>query len=169
MESVEAQKSGETTSKGFILSLIALLIGAIGIGLASVPNVIYERPLWPIEQQISPKALENKPALTLKLGNVSVGFGESAEAEAEAEAARIAAEQAAIDQKMKRFTLAAIACSILGFILIPFAWTRERRQSFAVTAILLCCIALTWQYFVIGVVVGIGITVLMLALSSIST
>lgn len=166
-ESVEENRSGEPTSKGYILSLIALLFGVIGIGLASVPNVIYERPLWPIEQQISPKALENKPALKLKLGNVSIGFGESKEAEAEA--ARIAADKAAMDQKMKRFTLAAIACSILGFILIPFAWTRERRQSFAVTAILLCCIALTWQYFVIGVVVGVGISVLMLALSSIST
>jgi hypothetical protein len=54
-----------------------------------------------------------------------------------------------------------IVAAVLGMAFAPFAWMRERHRPIAGTAAAMCCVALTWQYIIVGVAVGAGLAILL--------
>jgi hypothetical protein len=88
----------------------------------------------------------------------------------------LAYRNAAIDHQLAhreamigRFTFTAICCSLVGLILSPIAWVREKQPFLSGSAMSICCLALFWQYIVLGVVTAVTIVLVILLLSAISS
>jgi hypothetical protein len=69
------------------------------------------------------------------------------------------------DHWLRNFTLAAVSCALLAAVLGPIAWTREKQPAIAAPALVIATIALTWQYIVFGIAVGVAIVVVLFLIS----
>jgi hypothetical protein len=58
---------------------------------------------------------------------------------------------------------------VAGIGFAPFAWTRERHRPIAASGAAMCCIALTWQYIIAGVIVGAALAVFLFVLYQLSS
>ncbi len=150
------------------LGITALLIGIVALGLAVIPGLAMERPE---ERPETPPLIESESdggvTLTFKEFSVTWG-GKSEEGEEVAEQAVNQEEPIDRNRLLKWFTLSAVCFSLVGLVLGPISWARERQPAISGSAIGVCCLALVWQYVVIGIAVGVGIAVLLIVLSQFS-
>ncbi|MEX0865886.1 MAG: hypothetical protein WD030_00920 [Pirellulales bacterium] len=178
IERVQRQRS-KSLMKDHAFGIAALLVGAVALGLAVMPGIALDRPL-PFESEGPEEAKREIPELeggvTFKTDKFSLTFGsakeespQEIEARELAQAAREAAERKRRDERdaaLNQFSLAAAGCSLLGLVFGAFSWGRETQPAIAAVAMGMACLALLWQYVVIGVVVGVAIVVLLLLISS---
>ena len=68
----------------------------------------------------------------------------------------------------RAFRVSGAGLALLGLTVAPFAWRHRRNRPLAVAAVGLCCLALTWQYVVVGIAVGAAIAILLIILSAFS-
>jgi hypothetical protein len=155
--------------------IAALVVGIMALGLAVIPGIALDRPLPFVHEELPPPEPEQEGGVTLKYKKFSVTFGvrtkdEDANQDHEVEQNG----PAAVDQKrridrdqwLKWFTISAVSCSLIGLILGPISWAREKQPALSGTAIGICCLALVWQYIVIGIAVGVAVAVLLIVLSN---
>ncbi len=69
----------------------------------------------------------------------------------------------------QRFAIASASFALLGLLLGPIAWARERHPALAGWAMAICCVALVWHYIVAGIVVGVIIVVVLMMLASLGS
>lgn len=151
----------------------ALVIGIIALGLAVIPGIALDRPsVIPFTENENPPPPppDDEGGLTLKYKKLSVtiGGGKKDKDKHKEDDGYIAAEidqQDKTDRLLKWFMLSAVSCSLIGLILGPISWVREKQPVLAGSAIGCCCLALVWQYVVIGIIVGVAIAVLLMILS----
>ena len=120
-----------------------LVLGVAALGLAAIPGILFDVPHpWaagrPEPAVRGQKSIEWR-GLKLKWG------GKPVEADPAGPVRMTPA---------KGFALAAAAVAVIGLALGPLAWYRERRYVLAAPGMGLCCLALTWQYVLFGIMAG---------------
>jgi hypothetical protein len=134
--------------KRHILGLVALIIGASALTFAIVAET---KGLQPGQEARKPDQ-ETSKGFTFKLKNFSVSFGKKSQADDEDQAG-------ASPSKFPPITIATIATAILGLIVAPISWVREKQPILSCSALGLCAAALLWHYILIGVAAAVGIVV----------
>lgn len=161
----------------------ALVASLIALGLAIIPGVALERPFPLLDEKPKAPPTDADPdpdpdaKVTLKFKNFSVAIGkndkgDNAGDDTGQDAIAKVESRAAVDpvpdrsdQLLKYFTIAAVSFSLVGLLLGPLAWVREKQPALSGVAMGLSCLALTWQYVVIGVTIGVAIAFLLIILS----
>lgn len=165
--------------KQHAFGLAALLAGIMALGLAVIPGIVLDRPL-PFANQERQRPLPPEPApeggVTLKIKKLSITFGGGKKDDAEV-LAKDDEPKAAVpapadrqrsmdrDHLLKWSTIAAVACSLIGLTLGPISWAKEKQPAVSGAAMGICCLALVWQYIIIGIVAGAAIAVFLIVLS----
>ena len=158
--------------------IAALVVGIIALALAVIPGIALDRPLPFASEKPDeppPPEPERVGGVTLEFKKWSVTFGGGkkdddkhlAQDDQPHENVAAADHELPIDRDdlLKLSTIAAVSCSLIGLILGPISWIREKQPALSGTAVGICCLALVWQYIVIGIVVGVAIAVLLIVLS----
>jgi hypothetical protein len=165
--------------KKHAFGIAALAVGLIALGFAVIPGIALDRPFpFSDEERDRPAAPEHaqEGGVTFKFKKFSVTFGggkkddakEAAQEDKPQQGAAAAqARQRAIDRDhlLKWFTITAVSCSLVGLVLGPVAWAKEKQPAISGPAIGICCVALVWQYIVIGIAIGVTIAVLLILIS----
>jgi hypothetical protein len=157
-----------------LLGFSALLAGVTALGLAVIPGIFHDQPLPWVGKKETPAAAE-KPKLalqgdariTLKIKEVEVKLPIKGKAEKRPPAPQPEETDraAAPANPVKWFTISAIAVALLGLVLGPLAWVREKQPILSGSAMALCCAALVWQYVLLGIMIGTGIAVILILFS----
>jgi hypothetical protein len=127
-----------------------IILGIGALLLALLPAVIYdERPKWPWSEE-KPKAAEG---VTFKTKRFQITLGGDKELPA-----------AEPPSPTRPYLIALIIVAVVGIGFAPFAWTCERHRPIAASGAAMCCIALTWQYIIVGVVVGVALALFLYVL-----
>lgn len=151
-----------------ILSIIGLIAGVVALGLAAIPGIAYERTFQnPFvdkkenERQVEPPPAEREGGVTLTFKKLSVNFGGKVPKKE-----RPAAAQPEITKDPIRwFTMAAIGCAFIGLGLATIGHLREHHTALTVSSMGCCAAAITWQYFVIGIVIGAAAAAFLIVLA----
>jgi hypothetical protein len=160
--------------KRHAIGILALLVGITALGLAVIPRIVLDRPLaLPAEhhERRAPPKAEPKEGFTFRFKKWSVTFGggkkdgDANAAAPNAPAARDEELRTERDRLLKWFTISAVSCSLLGLILGPISWVREKQPAISGSAIAISCFAIVWQYIIIGIVVGVAVAVILIVLS----
>lgn len=155
--------------RGFLLSILGLIVGVVAIGLASIPAIAFDKPLpnpFAEEQQekVEPPA-EREGGVTLKYKSFSVQFGGKA---VEKKPAPEPEPEVAHDP-VRWFTVAAIGCALVGIVIAGVGQLRERHTPVTVAAMGCCVAAIAWQYLVVGIAVGVAVAVCLILLVAIGS
>jgi hypothetical protein len=134
--------------KKHVLGILALLVGAAALTLGILAEE--ERHWLQDEYERHQKERTTSPGLTIEVGKLSFKLGGKAEPK----------EPAPLPSKYSPFWVAALVAGILGLILAPLAWVREKQPILSGAAASLCAVGLLWHYVVIGVCLAIAIVVL---------
>ena len=167
--------------KEHTFGITALLVGIIALGLAVIPGIALDQPVPFANEQpdepLSPNPEPSGVTLKFKKWSVTIG-GDKKETDHDIpnedglkqEDSAVADQQRSIDRDdlLKWCTISAVSCSLIGLILGPISWVREKQPVLAGSAIGICCLALVWQYIVIGIAVGVAIAVLLFVLSQLA-
>ncbi len=160
------------------LGVAALLASIVALGFAVIPGIALDRP-FPFADEERDRAAAPERAqeggVTFKFKKFSVTFGggkkddakDVAQEDKPQQGAAAAGRQRAMDRDhlLKWFTITAVSCSLAGLTLGPVAWAKEKQPALSGTAIGICCLALVWQYIVIGIAIGVTIAVLLFLIS----
>lgn len=175
----------------YALGLSGLVLGLVALACAILPTVIVNdpegKPIAQQAEQADPKK-KSKNGLTLRFKNIEfkIGGGKDKPNEAESEpdqaapeknvakssptepaAQKPAAQQPAIASvSIRWFTIAAIACGLLGIAFSAFSYTIEKQHAVAVTAMGCCVAAITWQYVVAGIMMAVAFVVILMLISA---
>ena len=164
--------------KKHILGILALLFGITALGLAVIPGIILDRalPFAPKHRdEPVPPAAEPEGGVTLRIKKFSISIGggkkDTNKNDQPAQDIRRAVEaenQRHRDRLFKWFSISAASCALIGLTFGPIAWAKEKQPALSGSAIGISCLALTWQYIVIGLAVGVAIAVLLTVLAHIA-
>ena len=147
-------------------SAVALLLGAAALLLAILPAILFDEPVnWPWKEDAPPAASKSEGSVTIG----SKGFTLTIGKHDDKDAAPPPVTPAPPPSPTKPYRVAMVIAAIAGLAFAPFAWMRERHRPIAGTGAALCCAALFWQYIVVGAAVAVGIAILLLILSALST
>ncbi|MGE0607970.1 MAG: hypothetical protein AB7O62_12820 [Pirellulales bacterium] len=158
--------------------IAALVLGIIALGLAVIPGIALDRPLpFASENPTPPPPVpEQAGGVTFQYKSFSVRLGGGKRDEDKAiqeehqrrqDLAAAAHQQRIMDRDrfLKWFTISAVSCSLVGLLLGPISWARERQPAVSGAAMGICCLAIIWQYVVIGIVIGVAIAFMLMVIS----
>jgi hypothetical protein len=146
------------------LSIIGLTFAVLAFGLAIIPPIAAGRPLLaPFDKPEVPEPpAEREGGLTLKFKELSVNIG------GKAPKAKPVNQAIAIYDPIRWFEISAIVCALIGLAVATAAQMRERHTILTTASVVICVAAITWQYLIAGLVIGIAIAVLLLMLRSLA-
>lgn len=167
-ESTALPPSQTSASRGaMLLSIIGLIAGVAALGLATIPAVALERPLpnpfvdlEKNEPNVEPAA-EREGGVTLKFKDLSVNLGGKAPKKEPPDEA----SPELTKDPIRWFTMAAIGCALIGLVVASIGHLRERHTVLTVSSMGCCAAAITWQYLVIGIAVGVAAAVFLFIFS----
>jgi hypothetical protein len=151
-----------TVNRPQTLSIIGLTFAVLAFGLAIIPPIAAGRPLLaPFDEPKAPEPLaEREGGITLKFKELSVNLG------GKAPKAKPINQPKAINDPIRWFTISAVACALIGLVVASAAQLRERHTILTTATVAICVAAITWQYLIAGLVIGIAVAVLLLILRS---
>jgi hypothetical protein len=154
----------KVVSRPKVLSIIGLTFAVFAFGLAIIPPIAAGRPLLaPFDEPKASEPLaEREGGLTLKFKELSVNIG------GKAPKARPVNQAIAIHDPIRWFTISAIVCALIGLVVATAAQMRERHTILTTASVAICVAAITWQYLIAGLVIGIAVAVLLLILRSLA-
>jgi len=146
------------------LSLLALLAGAIALGLAAIPPIAFGRPiaLAAEEDPPAPPRAERQGGVTFKLGKFEVNVGGKQPDPKPLPAV------GPLAHPIKWFLISAIAVALITVVGGAFAGHRDRHPVLAGTGMALGVLAIAWQYVIIGIAIGVTVAVLLILLHALS-
>jgi hypothetical protein len=170
------------------IGIFALVCGVVALGLAVIPGIALDRPVSVADDTLEPaprtapqneRESEGAVRLEFKKFSVTLGGGKNDKGDGRDEDARQVAEpesEVAAAPKpnsrnrlLKMFTISAVCCSLIGLILGPISWAREKQPALSGSAMGICCLAIVWQYVVMGILIGVAIAVLLIVISTFAT
>ena len=157
--------SHDGRSPSMRLSLLGLILAVLGLSLAVIPSIATERGLPnPFEsKEEAQRRIDGPPAkvggITLRLKNFSVNFfGRDVK-----ERVPAAPPPALTNNPVRWLMIAGCALALVSLVISAVAHTRERHGVMTFTAMSCSVVALTWQFLVFGIVLGVAaITFLLL-------
>lgn len=165
--------------KPFWLSVVGLLFGIAALGLVVIPAMAFEQPLPnPFAKKEEPPKVkpaepkDHEAGVTLKYKSFSVtlsGKKEARKADNEKEAAKPEVQPEpkleVTKDPMRKFSLAAFGCALIALCVAPVAHVRERHLALTLSSMGISVGALTWQYFVIGILAGAAVAAFFIVLT----
>lgn len=166
-----------------ILGLTALLLGACACGLAAIPGVAFDEPSPWLSRRADDRngeghASRGDGGASTQPGGVSVStrrfrftLGRKPAAATTTQPTAPpspAASPAPNSLRSKPYTIAAIVVSLAGLVCVALAAARERGRALPSFAAAFCVAAITWQYVMAGILIGMVIAVVILVLSAFS-
>lgn len=151
-------------ARSLSLSIAGLIFAVLAFGLAIIPPIAAGRSLLaPFDEPKAPEPLaEREGGLTLKFKDLSVNLG------GKAPKARPVNQPLAINDPIRWFAISAIACALIGLAIATAAQVRDRHTILTTASVAICVAAMTWQYLIAGLVIGIAVAVLLLILRSLA-
>ncbi len=147
-------------------SIATLTVSVIALGLAIMSHVVFGNTADLPEPPPEPES-----ALTFKIKSfsVTIGRGKKSAAAANDEDDVTSQHQGTGEShrslKDNSLIIPSICCSLLGLLVGPIAWVREQQPILSGTAMSICCVALLWQYLILGVVAGIALGIIVVIVS----
>ena len=127
--------------KKHILGVIAILLGAGAFASALYSHK--EKGLnTPHEKQV-------EGGFSIDIKGFSFSWGKSKQEESNIEST---SELSTVDP----FFIATAGSAVLAILLASFSWVRENEPRLSITAMVLSVLALTWQYVILGVILGVA-------------
>jgi len=169
--SLPEQPSAANTSKKrpFVLSIIALVMGVIALGLASIPALALDLPLpnpFAEKEEEKPRpepTPEREGGITLKYKKFSVNLG--GKVSKEKKAVEPEPELEITKDPARWFTISAIGCALVGLVISSIGQFREKHIALTASSMGCCVAAITWQYFAIGIFVGAAAAAFLIVLA----
>ena len=173
------------------LSLAALIIGVVAIGLACIPALAFDRPLLnpfaaaPKTPEAEKRAeaaevsesAEPSGGVVFKYKSFSIRLGgkpprakeeppaTDAKVEDTEQPATPAVETLHITTDPTRwFTIFAIGTALIGLVVASVGQLREKHNTLTAISVGCCTAAMTWQYFAIGIAFGAAIAAFLIIL-----
>ena len=147
-----------------------MLSGVIALGLAAIPGMALDHPLALAarDRKDPPAPAQTEPGATFE---ITITF-RSDKTAPDSAGERAMGDPPAVDRQttddrgrlLKYFTIAAISCALVGLVLGPVAWVREKQPALSGSAMAICCVALLWEYIIIGIAVGVAVVIVVLLL-----
>lgn len=146
-----------TASSRSILGIVTLSLGALSLVIAVTLTIVYQLPPpWKEDKPVEPKIEGQKH---IEWHGVKFKWGGKVVKED---------EQVSVITIPKALHISSAILAVAGLFLGPLAWYRERRYVLAGPGMGLCCIALVWQYLLLGIMIGAAAAVLLMLLASFS-
>lgn len=139
-----------------ILGILTLCLGGLSLLRTLFTTISYDiPPPWKEEKPSAPK-IEGQKQIGWKGINFKWG-GKIVNENAE--------EKAPVFTVPRILFLVSAALSVLGMMLGPIAYYRERLYTFALPGMSLCFVALLWQYIILGIVFGAAAAIFLIIIS----
>lgn len=165
--------------KRYRLGITALVVAALALALAVLPGMTIDGPAsagkaeylpkQPVAAELDEPAAE--PKYSLRVGRWKFGIGrptqppDATAPEVEPPPPPIKAPPADRGSEILRWTtIGSIALGILGLVLGPIAWAKDRRHELPGCAIAMSLLAMFWPYIAAGVLLGVTIVVVVILL-----
>ncbi|MEZ5939872.1 MAG: hypothetical protein R3C18_00685 [Planctomycetaceae bacterium] len=167
-----ASRAAVPNTHPYGVSVLGLILGVVSLGLALIPPIAFGQPLPGLlgdrsdEPNSAPHVNGGGP---IKV-DISFSFGNAKKEEEEEKVAPVAPKTDLEFTKNPAdwLTMAAIVSALIGIVVATVGQIREHRPRVMAGTLTCCVAALTWQYFVMGIVVGVAILVLLLILALLS-
>ena len=146
------------------LGFYGLVVGVLGLGLAVIPSIAMQRPLPnPFETpEQAQRRMQGPPSkkggITLNFKGLSMNFG-GKEVEKPT-----TPNPSLTNDPIRWFMIAAILCGLAGLLLCSVAHVKEKQTAITLTGIGCSIAAITWQFLVIGIILGVAVVVVLLIL-----
>ena len=166
--------------KRYRLGITALVVAALALALAILPGEIIDSPAAASQAEylpqqpavIEPTERAAEPKYSLRVGRWKYGIGsrpqqpqDATVPEVEPSPTPIAAPPVDRGSEILRWTtVGSIALGIVGLVLGPIAWAKERRRKLPGSAIAMSLLAMLWPYIAAGVLLGVTIVVVVILL-----
>jgi hypothetical protein len=161
--------------KQHAIGITALIVSVIALGLAAIPMIVWDQsPLTPQEREVEPPRAEPKSKFTIRIKKFSISFGgqpaepDKDDAVRDDAADALQVRPAVVDHTAKWCKVSSISFALIGLVLGPIAWVREKQPPLSGTAMTICTIAIFWQYVVLGIAIGVAVVVVLLLISSLA-
>ena len=145
----------------YALSIAALILGTLSLGLATIPAIALDEPLphpfADADQNKPPQ--EREGGWTFRFKDFSVNVGGKLPKEASQEDV---AKLELTDKPAHWFTISAIGFSLIGIVVGAIGQHREGHTGLTVGSLTCCIAAITWQYIVIGLIAGAALAVFLI-------
>jgi hypothetical protein len=141
-----------------------LVLAVLAIGLAAIPPHALDRNMPnPLEtpRVKMPPVVEREGGMTFKFKTFSVNLGGKAP---KAKPGDAPPEVALSRDPLRWFTIAAISCALVAFVVSLIGHIRERQTTLTISSVGCCVVAISWQYVVFGILFGIAAAVAFLVL-----
>lgn len=160
----DEQESSIDSRRPYVLSLISLIAGLIALGMAVIPPFVWDRPIQlPFTTPAPPPEpkTQHEGGLTLKIKSMTLTLG-GKEVPVEEKPKPVTITR----DPVKWFTISAIGVAILSMFISTLAQKFEKHTVLTTSAVSLSVAAITWQYIIIGIVIGAAIAILLVILSA---
>jgi hypothetical protein len=152
-----------TRSRGMLLSLIGLIAGLLALALVLIPSIALERPLpnpfeTPEEAQrrIAGPPVK-KGGIGIKIKDFEIRFGGK-----EVKDPVVPRKPELTKDPVRWFLIGGGVCALIGLAVSTVAHVREQHA--VITTVAICCsiVAITWQFVVLGIMLGIAAVIVIL-------
>lgn len=166
--------------KRYRLGITALVVAALGLALAVLPGMIIDGPQTASKVEYLPKppaAVETdepaaEPKYSLRVGRWKFGIGSRPQQPQDATVPEVEPPPPPIEaplvdrgsEVLRWTTVSSMALGIMGLVLGPIAWAKERRRELPGCAIAMSLLAMFWPYIAAGVLLGVTIVVVVILL-----
>ncbi len=148
----------DSSKEAWALGGGSLLAGVVALGLAIIPMILLDmRPTWLAQRPERPPEPRMQGQKSIEWHGLKFKWGGKPVEDAPAAAKEVAAA--------KSFAIATAIVALVGLVLGPLAWARERQWRLAAPGMGLCFLALTWQYVILGIAAGVAAAFFLLILS----
>lgn len=161
VENHARNNSHSRRSPSMRLSLLGLILAVIGLGLAVVPSLATERALPnPFESKDDARRRNADPppkvgGITLRVKSFSINFfGKDAK-----EPAPVPQPVAVTNDPVRWLMISGCVLALISLVVSSIAQLREQHGFMTFAAMSCSVVALTWQFFVIGIMLGIAAVV----------
>ena len=156
---------GERRSFGW--SMATLAVGVIALAAAVMLHLSID------EAKQQPKAAAEEVeriegGIRLKWKSVEAHFGGRPVKRAEPKVEAKPDERADPVEQRRRYRMITAAIALVGLAVGPLAFWRESAYALSGPGMAFCFVALTWQYIIAGIAMGVAVVVILLILSAIT-
>lgn len=135
---------------------LTLLTGVVALGLAIIPAIVFGvTPTWLDRRPAPEPRVQGQKSIEWR--SIKFKWGGKPAPDAPAPTAPMTAA--------KSFAVATAVVALVGLVLGPVAWQRERQWVLTGPGMGFCFLALTWQYVIFGIAAGVAAAIFLFVLS----
>lgn len=163
-----SKESPPAESRRFAWSLATLFVGVLALSAAVMIHLTFEEP-QPQAKAPPPKPEKVEGGIRLEWKGFKVRFGgKTVEEKEEPQVKPEPAPTAAALKRRQAYRMFTATIALIGLAAGPLAFWRESAYALSGPGMAFCFLALTWQYIMAGIVIGVAVLVVLLILSAIS-